>query len=71
MTGDRLGGVAGRVELKVLGVVAGLLVLRVELGHVGGWKLWNGIGKNYVNISELVNGDWRIGRKCKLVYGVC
>lgn len=36
MAGDRLGGVAGGVELEVLSGVAWLLVLRVELGHVGG-----------------------------------
>lgn len=36
VAGDRLGGVAGGVELEVLSGVAWLLMLRVKLSHAGG-----------------------------------
>jgi hypothetical protein len=67
VAGDGLSGVAGRVELEVLRVVAWLLVLGVELGHPGrricGFVVWMWIWEGYASM--------RIEGKVSLACGLC
>lgn len=56
MAGDG-GWVGGLVELEVLGVVGGLLLLRVVLGHVGPgyWRFfwgWGWVGVGFLRLGE-------------------
>jgi hypothetical protein len=63
VAGNRLGGVAGRVKLEVLRIVAWLLGLGVELGHAEeGLGVYDCVeGRREVMRALMKGGEWGMG----------